>query len=113
MDKIYHNPQCSTSREALRILRTAGRDPQVIAYLDTPPNREELVELIAAAGLNVSDAVRTREPAYQEAGLGPESTDEELLDAMTATPRLIQRPIVVTEKGVRIPRPLALLDDIL
>ena len=113
MDRIYHNPQCSTSREALKTLQAAGRDPEVINYLETPPSREELTRLIAAAGLSVHEAVRTREPAYTEAGLSAASSDDELLDAMLATPRLIQRPIVVTDKGVRIPRPMSLLNEIL
>ena len=69
--------------------------------------------LINDAGLDVQQAVRTREPAYQDAGLSTDSSDDELLDAMMETPRLIQRPIVVTDKGVRIPRPLSLLDEIL
>ena len=113
MDRIYHNPQCSTAREALKTLQAAGRDPEVINYLETPPSREELTRLIAAAGLSVREAVRTREPAYTEAGLSAASSDDELLDAMLETPRLIQRPIVVTDKGVRIPRPMSLLDEIL
>lgn len=113
MDRIYHNPQCSTSRQALKALQAAGRDPEVITYLDTPPSREELARLIAEAGLSVREAVRTGEPAYKDAGLSADSDDDELLDAMIRTPRLIQRPIVVTDKGVRIPRPLSLLDEIL
>ena len=113
MDRIYHNPQCSTSREALKTLKAAARDPDVVKYLDAPPSREELARLITDAGLSVHQAVRTREPAYQDAGLSKDSSDDELLDAMLETPRLIQRPIVVTDKGVRIPRPMSLLNEIL
>ncbi|SER76290.1 arsenate reductase (glutaredoxin) [Corynebacterium cystitidis] len=113
MSTIYHNPQCSTSRTALSILRERGEEPEVIKYLDTPPSKETLAELIDAAGLTVHEAIRTREQQYQDLGLSKDTPDDELLDAMVAHPRLIQRPIVVTDKGVRIPRPLDLLDEIL
>lgn len=113
MAKIYHNPQCSTSRKTLQALREHGEDPEIIKYLDTPPSKEELARLIDAAGLTVHQAVRTRESAYKELGLSKDTPDDELLDAMVAHPRLIERPIVVTDKGVRIPRPMELLDEIL
>lgn len=113
MSTIYHNPRCSKSREALQRLQDAGEEPEVIRYLDTPPSTSELARLIAAAGLIVHDAIRTREAEYKELGLSPEMSDEELLQAMVAHPRLIERPIVVTDKGVRIPRPMELLDEIL
>lgn len=112
MSTIYHNPRCSTSRKALAAMRERGDEPTIIRYLETPPSREELRDLISRAGLSVHDAVRTREAQYKELGLTPETPDEELLDAMVAHPRLIERPIVVTDKGVRIPRPFELLDEI-
>lgn len=113
MSTIYHNPRCSKSREALALLRERGEDPEVIRYLDTPPSISELRGLIEAAGLRVHDAVRTREAEYRELGLGPGTPDDELLAAMVEHPRLIERPIVVTDQGVRIPRPMSLLDEIL
>ncbi|WP_257158750.1 arsenate reductase (glutaredoxin) [Corynebacterium cystitidis] len=113
MSRIYHNPQCSTSRTALSIMRERGEEPEVIKYLDTPPSKETLAELIDAAGLTVHEAIRTREQQYKDLGLSKDTPDDELLDAMVAHPRLIQRPIVVTDKGVRIPRPMDLLNEIL
>ncbi|MDR7329010.1 arsenate reductase (glutaredoxin) [Corynebacterium guangdongense] len=112
MSTIYHNPQCSTSRKALAAMRERGDEPTIIRYLDTPPTKDELRTLIARAGLSAHGAIRTKETQYKELGLTPETPDEELLDAMVAHPRLIERPIVVTDKGVRIPRPIELLDEI-
>lgn len=110
---IYHNPRCSTSRKTLDRLRAAGVEPEIVKYLDTPPNAEQLRELIHAAGLTVHEAVRTKEAEYRELGLSPETPDEELLAAMAAHPRLIQRPFVVTGKGVRMARPVEAVDEIL
>lgn len=111
--KIYHNPRCSKSRQALAVLREAGIEPEIIKYLDTPPTKAELRSLIEAAGLNVIDAVRTKEAEFKELGLSKNSSDEELLDAMVAHPRLIERPFVVTNKGVRMARPTEAINDIL
>ncbi|STC70134.1 arsenate reductase (glutaredoxin) [Corynebacterium pilosum] len=113
MSTIYHNPQCSTSRNALAIMRERGEEPEVIKYLDTPPSKETLAELIDAAGLTVHEAIRTREQQYKDLGLSKDTPDDELLEAMVTHPRLIQRPIVVTDKGVRIPRPMDLINEIL
>ena len=109
---IYHNPRCSTSRKALDRLREEGIEPSVVKYLDEVPSRDQLRTLISDAGLTVREAVRTREAEYTELGLA-DASDDELLDAMVAHPKLIQRPFVVTEKGTRIARPLDNLDDIL
>lgn len=113
MTTIYHNPRCSTSRKALDYLRERGIEPEIIRYLDTPPSVAELSRLLDVAGLRPHDAVRTREAEYKDLGLGPDTPDDELLAAMVAHPRLIQRPIVVTDKGVRIARPLETIDEIL
>ncbi len=112
MATIYHNPRCSTSRGALAALREAGVEPTVVKYLETPPTRDELVALIADAGLTPRGAVRTREALYKELELASAS-DDELLDAMAAHPILIERPFVVTPKGTRLTRPLGRLDEIL
>lgn len=109
---IYHNPRCSTSRTALEHLRAAGVEPTIVRYLDDVPTRDELARLISDAGLTVREAVRTRETQYAELGLA-DASDDELLEAMVAHPRLIQRPFVVTEKGTRMARPLTALDEIL
>lgn len=109
---IYHNPRCSTSRKTLDLLHENGIEPLVIEYLKTPPSREQIAEMIAAAGIGVRDAVRTGEPVYVELNLAGAS-DDELLDAMAAHPILIQRPFVVTAKGTRLARPLDAVREIL
>lgn len=110
---IYHNPRCSKSRLALARLRERGIEPRIIPYLDTPPTVGELRGMLAAAGVPVHDAIRTGEPEYTGLGLSPETPEEQLLEAMAAHPRLIERPIVVTERGVRIARPTELIDEII
>jgi arsenate reductase len=111
---IYHNPRCGTSRTVLEALREAGVTPTVVEYLKTPPSRETLKDLIAQAGLSVRDAVRAKEPIYQELGLdAPDVSDDRLLDAMMEHPILINRPFVVTPKGARLCRPAEVVHDIL
>ena len=111
---IYHNPRCGTSRNTLAMIRNSGAEPNVIEYLKTPPSREKLVELIAAAGLGVRGIMRAKEALFTELGLGdPAKTDEALIDAMMAYPILINRPIVVTPLGTRLCRPSEVVLDIL
>ena len=111
---IYHNPDCGTSRNTLAMIRKSGDEPEVIEYLKTPPDRARLVWLIAQAGLSVREAIRQKDTPYDALGLGNMSLSEEaLLDAMLAHPILINRPFVVTEKGVRLCRPSELVLDIL
>ncbi|PST23353.1 arsenate reductase (glutaredoxin) [Rhizobium sp. JAB6] len=111
---IYHNPACGTSRNTLAMIRQSGEEPVVIEYLKTPPSREELVELISAMGLTARDILRQKGTPYDELGLGnPDLTEDQLLDRMMEHPILINRPIVVTEKGVRLCRPSELVLDIL
>lgn len=111
---IYHNPGCGTSRNTLALIRHAGIEPEVIEYLLTPPTRERLVELIAAAGLSVRGAIRSKEKPYLELGLDDASlSDDALLDAMLAHPILIQRPLVQTELGTRMCRPSEVVLEIL
>lgn len=111
---IYHNPRCGTSRNTLAMIRNSGEEPTVIEYLKTPPSRERLVELIAAAGLGVRGIMRAKEALFAELGLAdPNKTDEELIDAMMAHPILINRPIVVTPLGTRLCRPSEVVLDIL
>jgi arsenate reductase len=103
---IYHNPQCETSRNTLALIRNAGIEPTVVEYLQHPPSREQLAEMIKAAGLSVRGALREKGTPYAELGLGdPKLTDEHLLDAMVAHPILINRPFVITERGTRLSRP--------
>jgi len=111
---IYHNPSCGTSRNTLALIRNAGIEPTIIEYLKSPPVRQELTDLIRRAGLTVREAIREKGTPYAELGLDDMSlTDEQLLDAMEAHPILINRPFVVTEKGVRLSRPSELVLDIL
>ena len=111
---IYHNPACSNSRNALATIRQSGEEPEVIEYLTTPPSRARLVELIKAMGVPVRALLREKEKPYAELNLAdPEWSDDELIDFMLAHPILIQRPIVVTDKGVRICRPPDLVRELL
>lgn len=111
---IYHNPACGTSRNTLALLRHAGIEPEVIEYLAHPPSRARLVELIAAAGLDVRGAIRQKATPYAELGLDdPAVSDEALLDAMLAHPILINRPFVQTELGTRLCRPSEVALEIL
>jgi len=111
---IYHNPRCSTSRNVLQALRDAGLEPTVIEYLKTPPSRQTLAGLIQQAGLSVREAVRAKEPLYQELGLdAPQVDDDALLDAMVEHPILINRPFVVTERGARLCRPAETVQELL
>lgn len=112
--KIYHNPNCGTSRNTLAMIRNAGIEPTVIEYLNHPPRREELKDMIARAGLSVRAALREKGTPYAELGLdNPALSDDELLYAMMAHPILINRPFVVTSMGVRLCRPSELVLDIL
>ena len=109
---IYHNPKCSTSRKTLDLLRDNGFEPTVVQYLKMPPSRDELVRMIADAGIEVRTAVRKRESLYAELGLA-DASDDELLDAMADNPILIERPFVVTAKGTRLARPIDAVREIL
>ena len=102
---IYHNPNCGTSRNVLAMIRKSGQEPVVIEYLKNPPTRERLKELIAAIA-PVRALLREKGPPFAELGLGdPKWSDDELIDFMIAHPILINRPIVVTPKDVRLCRP--------
>ena len=111
---IYHNPDCGTSRNTLALIRNAGLEPHVIEYLKTPPSRALLRQLIEHAGLTVRAALREKDTPYAELGLGETSlNDDQLLDAMMAHPILINRPIVVSPKGVKLCRPSEIVLDLL
>jgi arsenate reductase (glutaredoxin) len=103
---IYHNPDCGTSRNTLGMIRNAGIEPHVIEYLKTPPSRALLKQLIDRMGMPVRQILREKGTPFNELGLSdPAFTDDQLLDAMMTHPILINRPIVVTSKGVRLCRP--------
>ena len=111
---IYHNPDCGTSRNTLAMIRQSGEEPVIIEYLKTPPTRAQLKELIDAMGISVRALLREKGTPYAELGLAdPKWTADELLDFMMTYPILIDRPIVVTPKGVRLCRPSEAILDIL
>ena len=109
---IYHNPKCGTSRKTLEILEQEGADVTVVEYLKTPPSRAELERLYRRAGIGAAEGLRAKEPLAQELGL-TEASDDAVLDAMTEHPILINRPLVETEKGVRLCRPQDVVREIL
>ena len=112
--KIYHNPKCGTSRNTLALIENAGIQPEVIEYLKTPPSKQALKDLIAKMGVPVRDVIRAKEPLYLELKLDDMTlSDDVLIDAMVANPILINRPIVVTNLGVKLCRPPELVLDIL
>jgi arsenate reductase len=114
MTTIYHNPRCGTSRTVLQTLQEHGHQPEIIEYLTAPLTRDQLAALIAAAGLTVREAIRSKEPLYQELKLDdPALNDEQLLQAMANHPVLMNRPFVTTAKGTRLCRPAETVDEII
>jgi arsenate reductase len=111
---IYHNPACGTSRNTLAMIRERGEEPAIIEYLNQPPTRERLIELISAMKITPRELLREKGTPYAELDLGNlKWTDDELIDFMIAHPILMNRPIVVTPKGVRLCRPSELVLEIL
>ncbi len=111
---IYHNPACGTSRNTLAMIRQSGEEPVVVEYLKDPPTRARLIELIAAMGIPTRELLRQKGTPYDELGLAdPKWTDGELVGFMLEHPILINRPIVVTSRGVRLCRPSEVVLDIL
>jgi arsenate reductase (glutaredoxin) len=111
---IYHNPSCTTSRKVLAAIRATGAEPRVVEYLKTPPSRAELKSLLDRMGMTPRALLRRRGTPYDELGMDdPKKTDAALIDAMLTHPILIERPIVVTDRGVRLCRPPDKLAEIL
>ncbi|MFT3815098.1 MAG: arsenate reductase (glutaredoxin) [Acidovorax sp.] len=111
---IYHNPQCSTSRQVLAMLRERGIEPTVVEYLKTPPGKERLRELVAALGGGVRGLLRKKAPPYEELGLADAKwSDEQLLDFMVQHPVLMERPVVAGPLGTRLGRPKEAVLEIL
>jgi arsenate reductase (glutaredoxin) len=103
---IYHNPSCGTSRKVLGMLRDAGLEPKVIEYLKTPPSRAELVSLLERMGKTPRQILRRKGTPYDELGLNDAGkSDDSLIEAILAHPILMERPVVVTPRGVRLCRP--------
>lgn len=111
---IYHNPNCGTSRNTLAMIKAAGEDPEVIHYLETPPSREHLVALLAMMKISPRELLRQKGTPYDELKLDDSSLDDDqLIDAMIAHPILINRPIVISQKGARLCRPSELVLELL
>ena len=111
---IYHNPRCSKSRQALDMLHERGLEPEVVEYLKTPPSRETLEAIVAATGEPVRALLRKQGSPYEELGLDDAKwSDAQLIGFMAEHPALMNRPVVVTEKGARLGRPLERIDEIL
>ena len=111
---IYHNPLCGTSRKTLEIIRENGFEPTVVEYLKAPPTRAELKSLYEKAGISPRDGLRAKEALAENLGLNrPDVSEEEILDAMMEHPILINRPLVATDKGVRLCRPQDVVREIL
>jgi len=111
---IYHNPNCSTSRKVLDLIRQTGAQPQVVEYLKHAPSRATLVQLIADMGVPVRDVLRQKGTPYDELGLGdPKWSDDQLVDFMLEHPILMNRPIVSTPLGARLCRPMESVLDLL
>ena len=112
--KILHNPRCSKSRQTLEIIREKGIEPMVVEYLKTPPSREELVDILTKLSMSPRDLMRKGEAEYKDNNLADESlTDDQLIDAMLEFPKLIERPIVISDGQVRIGRPPESVSEIL
>ena len=103
---IYHNPRCSKSRQALKLLEEKGVQPEIVKYLDTPPDQASLARILEMLGLEPRELMRKKEKEYKELGLNdPQLTREQLIDAMVAHPRLIERPIVIKNGKDALGRP--------
>ena len=114
MPIIFHNPKCGTSRNTLAIMQASGETPEVVEYLKTPPSHEYLVELLALMHIAPRELIRSKENIYSELNLdNPALSDAQLIDAMIAHPILINRPIVVTNKGAALCRPAERVFDLL
>ncbi len=111
---IYHNPRCSKSRQTLQLLEEKGITPEVVKYLDTPPDKQQLTEILDMLGLEPRELMRTKEKLYKELGLNDDSLSREaLIEAMVNNPILIERPIVITGGKAALGRPPEQVLDIL
>ena len=114
MITIWHNTGCSTSRKVLELLRAEGHTPNIVEYLKTPPSRAQIAAVVKQLGIPARGLLRKKAPPYQELGLDdPNLTDDQALDAMAAHPVLIERPVVITDKGARIGRPVEAVREVL
>jgi arsenate reductase (glutaredoxin) len=111
---IYHNPSCTTSRKVLGMIRESGVEPRVVEYLKTPPGRQELIDLLRRMGMTPRKLLRRRSTPYDALGLDDQTRpDEALIDAILARPILMERPVVVGPRGVRLCRPPERVHEVL
>lgn len=110
---IYHNPNCGTSRNVLAMIRAVGIEPQIIEYLKTPPKEKELQQLLVQMGISAKELRRTNVPEFEKYHLQEAKSEHDIIDAMMIEPILINRPIVVTEKGTLLCRPSERLLEVL
>jgi len=103
---VWHNPRCSKSRNTVALLEEQGVEAKVVKYLDTPPSRAEIVDVLTMLGLNARELMRTKEDIYKELGLKDVSDEDALIDAMVENPKLIERPIVIKDGKAAIGRPI-------
>ena len=112
--RIFHNPRCSKSRATLTLLQEQGIEPEIVLYLESPPDAGELRIILDKLGMSPRELMRTGEAEFRQQGLDDESlTDDELIAAMVATPKLIQRPIVLADGRAAMGRPPESVLDIL
>jgi arsenate reductase len=102
---IYHNPKCSKSRQTLALLEERDLELRIVPYLESPPSKSELADIVKMLGVTAADIVRTGEDEYQESGLTADSSESDVLDAIIIAPKLMQRPIVICGEQARIGRP--------
>jgi len=110
---IWHNPRCSKSRKAVALLEEQGVEADVLKYLDTPPSKEELQELLKMLGISARELMRTKEAIYKELDLKNENDEDKLIEAMVANPKLIERPIVIKDGKAAIGRPIENIIELL
>ena len=111
--KIWHNPRCSKSRAAAALLEEKGVEAEVIKYLETPPTKEELKEMLKILGISARELMRTKEDVYKELQLKEVNDEEKLIDAMVSNPKLIERPIVIKDGKAAIGRPIENIIELL
>ena len=111
--KIWHNPRCSKSRNAVALLEEQGVEAEIVKYLDTPPNRQELIEVLDMLGLSARQFMRTKEEIYKELGIKDINDEDMLINLMVANPKLIERPVVIKDGKAAIGRPIENIMEIL
>ena len=102
---LYHNPRCSKSRQTLALLKERDLELRIVPYLESPPSKNELADIVKMLGVAAADIVRTGEDEYKDSGLTANSSENDILDAIVATPKLMQRPIVICGDQARVGRP--------